>query len=360
MLALPLAGLSCGPTEVLVGDAPGVARVVAGVLGRAYDGEADSIAVDARSVPLGAPAGVAASVDGSFYFADRGRRRIGHVTAEGLLSWPVGRGRCGLPGPDGADPRRVCLVDPAGVALGADGSVAFTDMRGHAVYRYDPAADRLERLLGTGTAGMGADGALASGAPTAAPADVARGPDDAWYVVETLNHRIVQLGPDGRLHVVAGSGVPGDAGDGGPAAAARLAQPEGLAWHGDTLYLSDSGNHRIRRVTDGIIEAYAGVGAAGFAGDGGPAGAALFRRPGRMAVTGTLLLVADREDHRVRIIRLGPDTVGTFGGTGVAAVGADLQTIGLTPLLGPSAVASVGRAVFIADSGGFVVRRVIR
>jgi hypothetical protein len=62
----------------------------------------------------------------------------------------------------------------------------------------------------------------------------------------------------------------------------------------------------------------------------------------------------------VRIIRVGPDSIDTFGGTGAAAPGADLLAIGRTAVSGPAGLAAVGRAVFVGDSGGYVVRRVVR
>jgi hypothetical protein len=158
----------------------------------------------------------------------------------------------------------------------------------------------------------------------------------------------------------AGGGTFGDAGDGGLAVDAALRAPAGLAWSGDTLFVADAGNHRIRRVVRDTILAFAGLGAVGFSGDRGPAASALFRDPGIIAVDGTLLFVADRGNLRVRIIRLGADSIDTFAGTGDAAPGPDLLEAGRTAIAGPAGVAAAGRAVFVSDSGGFVVRRVVR
>lgn len=369
LLLLPLlagvAGAGCGPTEVLVGDAPGVARVVAGVLDVAPEPVSapqldTAVTGDALKVPIGPPAGLVAFDDGSFYFADRFRRRIGHVTAQGELTWPVGRGTCGTSGVSGGDPTTLCLVLPAGLAFEPSGALIISDDRGHRVWRYRPDEERVEVVLGNGLAGAGTEGTPGNQARTFGPADVAVGPDGDVYVAERQNHRIVRVGGNGLLAVVAGTGEQGDAGDGGSATAARLSLPEGVHWVGDTLYIADSGNHRVRRVVDGVIQGFAGVGAAGFAGEGAPANTALFNRPGRMASSGTLLFIADRGNNRVRVVQLGPDIIRTFGGTGERDAGADLLEIGRTPLAAPAGVAVGGRAVFIADSGGFVVRRVVR
>jgi sugar lactone lactonase YvrE len=362
---LPVCGgvgaTACGPTEVLVGEAPGIARVVAGVLGTPFQFTFPDTAPggDALNAPLGLPAGIAAFEDGSFYVADRGRLRVGHVTGEGAVSWPVGDGLCGAPGPRGADPLQLCFGDPGGVAVAPDGALYVTDPGAHRVYRYDPAADAVAVALGTGTAGIAADGALAATARTDTPEDVAIGPDGAVYVAESRNHRVVRIGDDGRLTVFAGSTI-GDAGDGGPARAAQFRLPAGLAWMGDTLYLTDRGNQRIRRVIRDSVFSYAGLGLAGFGGDRGPAAAALFRDPGRLAVAGALLLVADRGNHRIRIIQVGPDSITTYGGTGSPVAGDDLLPIGETALGSPGGVAAAGRAVFVSDSAGAVVRRVVR
>jgi len=363
VLGLGIAGWGCGPTEVLVGDAPGVARVVAGVLGAPYElALPDTISAGpAGATLLGAPVGIAGFEDGSFYLADRVRRRVGFVSADGRLSWPVGRGvLCTLGGAPSVLPSEVCLGGPAGLALAPDGTLLIADAGAHRVFRYDPVADRVLLVLGTGAAGVAVEGQPGAGSPTDQPVAVAQGPDGAVYVAEARNGRVVRVGADGLVRLVAGTGDAGDVGDGGPARDARLANPAGLAWSGDTLYVADAGNHRIRRVIRDSIFSYAGVGAAGFRGDGRGVGEALFRSPGALAAVGSLLLVADRGNLRVRIIRVGPDSIDTFGGTGASEPGPDQLEIGRTALAGPAGLAAAGRAVFVSDSGGFVVRRVVR
>jgi len=351
----------CGATEVVVGEAAGVARVVVGVLGESHAiGFPDTAAPGrATAIPIGSPTGVVGREDGGFLFGDLIRRRIGAVTPDGELTWPVGRGACGTPGPDGRDPRELCLALPLGLALAGDGTLLIADYGGHRVYRFDPAADEIAVVLGTGAPGLAADGAVADQSPTARPTAVAVGPDGAVYVAEAGNHRVVRIGADGLVTTFAG-GTPGDAGDGGPAVAAALRAPAGLAWSGDTLFVADAGNHRIRRVVRDTMLAFAGLGAVGFAGDRGPAASALFRNPGMLAVGGTLLFVADRGNYRVRLIRLGPYSIDTYAGTGDAAAGPDLLDAGRTAIAGPAGIAAAGRAVFVSDSGGFVVRRVVR
>jgi hypothetical protein len=253
LLALLAWVAGCGTTEVVVGEAPGVARVVAGVIGESHAIAFPDSAAPGRAtgMPIGSPAGVVGREDGGFLFTDLLRRRVGAVTPDGQLTWPVGRGVCANPGPAGTAPRALCLALPVALAAAPDGTLLIADAAGHRVYRYDPAADQVAVVLGTGTQGLAADGAVASQAPTARPAAVAVGPDGGVYVAEAGN-------------------------------------------------------------------------------------------------------------HRVRLIRLGPDSIDTFAGTGVAHPGPDLLEAGRTAIAGPAGLAVGGRAVFVSDSGGFVVRRVIR
>ena len=127
------------------------------------------------------------------------------------------------------------------------------------------------------------------------------------YFVETGNHVVRKVTSGGIITTVAGNGVQGFSGDGGPATSAELDSPAGLALDsaGD-LYIADSHNHRIREVSSatGIIATIAGTGAAGFSGDGGPATAATLDLPTALAFdsAGNLYL-ADTNNHRVRTDR---------------------------------------------------------
>src|SRR5437879_6175888 len=104
--------------------------------------------------------------------------------------------------------------------------------------------------------------------PYAVISDAAGG----FYVSSYAPSRIYRVGADGKLTIVAGSGTPGFSGDGGAAASAQINGPMGLALDGSgNLFFADSANNRIREITpDGIINTVAGTGVFGFAGDGGP------------------------------------------------------------------------------------------
>ncbi|MGH9039191.1 MAG: SBBP repeat-containing protein, partial [Acidimicrobiia bacterium] len=122
-------------------------------------------------------------------------------------------------------------------------------------------------------------------------------------VTDTENHRIVRIEPSGTMSVVAGTGRAGDAGDGGPATAAELQDPHGIAVdRAGNIYVADSPNHRIRRIDRaGIITTVAGTGSSGFSGDGGPATAARLNRPRNLLATADgSLIIADTDNRRIR------------------------------------------------------------
>ena len=131
---------------------------------------------------------------------------------------------------------------------------------------------------------------------------------------------------DGSIEKVAGSGLPGYVGDGGPAVQARLSSPEGLAVDaaGD-LYIADRGNHCVRRVDarTGAIQTVAGDGFAGDSGDGGRASAAKLRDPVAVAVDGRGdLFIADLGNARVRRIAKATGLISTLSGLEHVACGA--------------------------------------
>ncbi|MDQ1510834.1 MAG: hypothetical protein QOG50_2678 [Actinomycetota bacterium] len=105
------------------------------------------------------------------------------------------------------------------------------------------------------------------------PRGLAFGPDGDLYVADYGTNTVLRISGDGRVTTYAGDGTPGFAGDGGPATRAKLYGPTGLAFGPDNaLYIADSTNERVRRVTaDGTISTFAGSGSAGDTGDGGPA-----------------------------------------------------------------------------------------
>jgi|CXWL01.1.fsa_nt_gi RHS repeat-associated protein len=179
----------------------------------------------------------------------------------------------------------------------------------------------ISTMAGGVTPGFGGDGGLATQALFNYPSDIAFGADGSLYISDNGNHRIRRVGQDGIITTVAGNGTPGFSGDGGPALQASLNQPSGIAIAADgSLYFVDSSNNRIRRVgSDGIISTVAGNGGVGFSGDGGPATQAWFYYPNDIAFgTDGSLYISDTSNSRIR--RVGTDGIITTIAGGIPYV----------------------------------------
>jgi uncharacterized protein (TIGR03437 family) len=185
------------------------------------------------------------------------------------------------------------------------------------------------------------------------------------YVADAADNRVRKITTDGKIQTIAGTGVAGFAGDGGPAKAALLSQPYGIAVDAaGNLYIADLGNGRVRKVSaDGTIQTVAGGGSnvPGGNGDGGSASGAQLLEPRNVAVDadGTLY-ISDFGAHRVYVVSPG-GSLTTLAGTGNAGFSGDNGAAQLAQLNAPAGLASDGNgSVYIADSGNNRVRKVYR
>lgn len=170
-----------------------------------------------------------------------------------------------------------------------------------------------------GEAGLGQDGVEATATRLYLPQDVTVARDGTWWIADYNNHVIREVGSDGTARVIAGSGFPGG-GQGGPALAEPMDHPTMVLpdlVDPDVLWIAATGNHRIGRLSRraGVITFPYGTGEAAFSGDGGPASTASFHRPSSVAFDRDgAMVVSDRMNQVVR--RVGVDgTVTTVVGT---------------------------------------------
>ncbi len=280
-------------------------------------------ATDAR---LDDPYGIAVGTDGSLYIADTGNRRVREVGADGMISTIAGRsGDDGIYElGDGGPATQAWLTFPMDVAVGPDGRIYIADTDANRIREIAPDGT-ITTLAGTGEGGDGGDGGPATAAQLNWPYGVTASTDGSVYIADSGNNRIRRVTPDGTITTVAGTGEYGNAGDGGPATAAQLSWPASVALGPDgSLYITDNENNRVRRVTsEGIIVPVAGTGAYGYGGDGGSPPAAHFAWPYDAALgpDGTLY-VADTENHRIRAFT----TLNTNGTSAPLLVGFRLDT----------------------------------
>lgn len=171
------------------------------------------------------------------------------------------------------------------------------------------------------------------------PYGLVRGPDGAIWFCEHNGHRISRLAPDGMLSVIAGTGVKGYSGDGGPALAATLNLPHELRFGPDgALYVADTGNNVVRRIDlrTGIITTSAGTGLRGYTGDGGPASQATFQGPHSIQFDAAgQLYVCDVGNHAIRRIDTKTGIITTIAGTGKAGPTPDGAPLAGTPFNNP-------------------------
>ena len=163
----------------------------------------------------------------------------------------------------------------------------------------------ITRVAGNGQPGGTGDGGPAVTAQLNTPVGVAALPDGGFLVTEYEGHRVRRVSAAGVITRVAGTGSAGFSGDGGAATAARLNKPVGVSTTSDGGFLiGDSLNGRVRKVSaDGTIATVAGIGGGGYAGDGGPAALARLRSPAAAAENASgALVIADSEDNRLRLV----------------------------------------------------------
>jgi uncharacterized protein (TIGR03437 family) len=218
----------------------------------------------------------------------------------------------------------------------------------------------IQTVAGANNAG---DGGSALSAALSQPEGVAIDTAGNVYVADAAANRVRIVAPDGTIQTFAGTGVAGFAGDGGPAAAAQLNQPYGLAFDTDgNLYIADLGNGRVRKVSvAGVIQTIAGGGAfpAANQGQGGPATSAQLMQPRNVTLTpGGILYISDFGANQVYEVA-GDSTLTLVAGTGLAGFSGDSTSALLAQLNAPAGLAiDYTGALYIADSGNNRVRKV--
>ena len=232
--------------------------------------------------------GVAAMPDGGFVLADTLNDRIRRVSPDGTITTVA-----------------TDLADPRGVAAFPNGKILIPDTGNNRIEVVN-ADGTIQTVAGTGVAGFAGDGGPAASAELRSPFGVAPLPDGGFLVDDSGNARIRRVRPDGTITTVAGNGIVGYAGDGGPAVDAEVSAVHNIAPAPGGFLIADTGNDRIRLVrSDGTIATIAGSGTRGFSGDGGPALAAQLDQPKAVALTAAGgVLVADSENDRVRLADL--------------------------------------------------------
>ncbi len=225
-------------------------------------------------------------------------------------------------------------------------------------------AQIITTVAGSGVAGFSGDGGPATMAALWVPTGVAADKNNNLYITDEDNNRIRKVDAiTGIITTVAGNGSYGFSGDGGPAISASLKAPTGLAIDDDgNIYIADYYNSRIRKVdaTTGVITTIAGNGSNGFGGDGGPAVSASIWLPTGVAVdAGNNVYIADWANQRIRKVDGSTGIITTIAGNGIAGFSGDGGLATAAWLFQPYGISlDAGRNLFIADYANNRIRRV--
>jgi uncharacterized protein (TIGR03437 family) len=284
----------------------GVITTVAGNGTKNFNGDN----VGATSAGLTSPQRIAVDAAANFYIVDAGRiRKVANGTATTMAGG-------GTPAGEGGPAASAQLLSPEGVAVDAAGNLYIADQGTGRILKVS--GGTLAKVAGGGSAGAAnVDGIPATSAQLAAPYGVAVDPSGNIYLADTTAARVRKIS-GGVISTVAGGGSV--LGDNGPATSAQLSEPLGIAVDpGANLYIADFA--RVRLVSNSTINTVAGNGTAGYQGDGGVATAAELASPNGVAVDSSgNLYIADTGNNRVRLLSNGVITTvagnGTYGFTG--------------------------------------------
>jgi uncharacterized protein (TIGR03437 family) len=355
----------------------GVLTVVAGNGIAGYSGDGGP----ATRASLAGPNGVAMDSAGNLYIVDMYNNRIRKVISGGTITTVVGDGFQGTDdyglfsgrfSGDGGPATGASLSLPAGVAVDSAGNLYIADQKNDRVRKVSPGGTITTVAGGfQGTYGYGrfsGDGGPATGASLYWPEGVAVDSAGNLYIADTFNNRIRKVSPNGTITTVAGNGYVTYFADGGPATSASLAVPCGVALDSTgNLYIADTLNHRIRKVSPGgMITTVAGDGFSDdtssngrYSGDGGPATSASLNWPSGAAVDSAgNLYIADSANNRIRKVNPG-GAITTFAGNGSYKFAGDGQSAANAALNGPAGVAlDPAGNLYIAEYRNHRVRKV--
>lgn len=254
--------------RVRIVNSEGIIKTFAGSGNEGYNGDS----MPATQATIDKPFGLALDNNGNLYIADRGNNRIRKVNKAGIITTVAGDGAFFFMG-DNGPAYRASIAGPTGIAVDGKGNVYIADRNNNRIRVVD-SLGMIRTFAGTGQQDYNGASEVARETNLHLPFGVALDKRGNILIIDRSHYRIRKVDPQGsKVETLAGNGKKKFGGDGGPATGAKLSFPHGITVEKNgNIFFSDKAHHRIRKITpDGIISTIAGDGIRGTIGDGGPA-----------------------------------------------------------------------------------------
>jgi DNA-binding beta-propeller fold protein YncE len=290
------------------------------IAGHGQGGDLPASGGPAIEVPVDLPFGLATGPDGALYITCVGSHRVlrlDHQTRR--LTSVAGAGRKGYSG-DGGPATAATLNEPYEVRFDSLGNMLVLEMQNHLLRRVDAKTGLISTVAGDGTAGYRGDGGPADKAQFRDPHSLLVDADDNIYISDLGNHRVRKIdAKTNRIASIVGNGKQGFPEDGGLASDQPCITPQGLALRDGRLWVASPSGHCVWRfdVQSGRIYRAAGTGKQGHTGDGGDPLQATFDGPRGVWLTAAgVLCVAEGENNVIRAFDTTRSTIRTIAGAG--------------------------------------------
>lgn len=324
------------------------AQIISTVAGNGTYGYMGDLA-PATAAEIASPTGVAFDSVGNYFFADFGNHCVRKVSVGGIITTICGNGTSGVSG-DGGPASAALLYNPCDVAFDAAGNLYIADQNNYRIRKISSTTGYISTYAGGGGT-VPTEAGIPATSANIFPAGICLDAAGNVYIADGLRNKVFKITPAGMAYSIAGTGIGGYGGDGGPATAAKLFSPPTVALDAaGNIYIADNGNGCIRKIDGaGNISTVVGTpGTLGYGGDNGPATSAVLNRPNYLIFDASgNMFISDGINNRVRKVNTA-GTITTFAGTGVGAFFGDG---------GPASAAQISypRGLQIAATGDFYI-----